>query len=125
MTTDSIYIMMGIGFIIVLICLLSPNVCMWIHKKHFEWKVLPAPQEEKKETPLFTIEYYPLSNRYYPKCNDDYLTKDFTTGAVEIQPKRFFNYASHFKTEKYALEFIDLFKEHQLKEKVEVIPTNK
>lgn len=132
MTIDFIWFVSTASLLIAaLICLLSPNVCMWIHKKHFEWKKVSSTEDvplvlkEEKNTSDFTIEHYPLTGSYFPKYKEDYLTQDYSTGIVKIQPKRFFSYANSFQTEKGALEFIDKFKEHQLKVNVKIIPTNK
>lgn len=70
----------------------------------------------------FSIEFYPLTNRYYPKYKEYYyLKKDYNTGIMEKREPYLFTYADYGKTQQEAEELITLFKEQQLKENVKTI----
>lgn len=75
-----------------------------------------------KDKPLsqsdFSIEFYPITNRYYPKYKKKYLRKSYSTGIVESIDEFLFPYADHGKSEEEAYRIINLFKEQQLKENV-------
>ena len=71
---------------------------------------------EKKEK--FTIEYYPQTNKYFPKYGDKYLERIYPTGIVTTQKLHLIEYAKSFDTKEAAERFIELFKEQQLKENV-------
>ena len=69
----------------------------------------------------FSIEYYPLTNRYYPKYDNYYLKTNWQTGIVETKEDYLFVYAGYGNTEEEAKKLIELFKEQQLKENVKTI----
>jgi len=71
-----------------------------------------------KKRSKFSIEYYPITNAYYPKYKDRYLQKDYQTGIIKSLDDYLFMYANSFKTSLQAEKFIELFKEQQLKENV-------
>ncbi len=75
-----------------------------------------------KRVSKFSIEYYPLTSRYYPKYGKYYLQKDFRTGIVDLNEAFLFSYADYGRTEQEADEIIELFKEQQLKENVKTLP---
>ena len=66
----------------------------------------------------FSVEFYPLTNRYYPKYKNYYLKKQWTTGIIEKLEAFLFTYADYGATEEEANKIIELFKEQQLKENV-------
>jgi len=78
-------------------------------------------QDEKKksENKHFSIEHYPLSNRYYPKYKDNYLQKKSSTGVIGVAS--FFEYSDHFTNEQDARSYIEKAKEHMLKTNVVTI----
>lgn len=74
-----------------------------------------------KEEPEFTIEHYPVTDRYYPKRKSYYLKNRYSTGIMEEMRPELFGYASYGETEKEARELIELFKEQRLKKNVKTI----
>lgn len=94
----------------------------WI-KKLFGFKA-----EEGRATPspnrYFSIEYYPLTKRYYPKYKNDYLGVRANTGIIELMEDYLFSFADYGKTEDEAKKLIELFKEQRLKDNVKVIYVN-
>ena len=75
---------------------------------------------EEKST-NFSIEYYPLSERYYPKYKDSYLRTRAGTGIVIETSNDLFSLAEWFYTEQQAEHYIALFKEQAMKENVVTI----
>lgn len=75
-------------------------------------------QNPTKPKGLFSIEYYPLTNRFYPKYGKNYLVFDDRTGIINQVDPFLWARANSFNTEQKADEFIKLFKEQQLKENV-------
>lgn len=71
------------------------------------------------EQERFKIIYFPLSNKYYPKVDDDWLKKVYATGIIIKED--YFPIADGFDTEEKALHFINLYKEHQLLQNVKII----
>ena len=69
----------------------------------------------------FSIEYYPLTGRYYPKYKDYYLKKDSCTGIVQAVGDYLFAWADYGETEHQAKYIIDEFKEHRFKTNVKKI----
>ena len=88
----------------------------WI-KKLFNTK-------EEKLNKRFSIEHYPLTGRYYPRYGNYYLNTNYSTGIIELTEYDLFVYADYSKTEKGAIEIINLFKEQYLKANVKTIPFN-
>ena len=52
--------------VVILICLLSPNVCMFIHKHFFEWK-----QDTSHLVPLDLKEGDEIEITYLPPCKNN------------------------------------------------------
>jgi len=73
---------------------------------------------EEKNEPTFSIEFYPLTKRYYPKYGNYYLKTGYNTGIVEKIEDYLFAYADYGNTEKETDMIIKKFKEQQLKENV-------
>lgn len=92
-----------------------------ILSKILNWLGFTKKQEDINEDENFTIEYYPIINRYYPKYKNFYLERDYTTGIVFTKEGYLFAYADSFKTEKDCYQIIELFKEQQLKQNVKTI----
>jgi hypothetical protein len=69
----------------------------------------------------FSVEFYPLTNRYYPKWKSYYMITRSNTGITELIGDHLFAYAQYGDTEKDADEIIARFKEQQLKENVKTI----
>lgn len=69
----------------------------------------------------FSIEYYPLTGRYYPKYKDYYLKTHSFTGIVEKKEDYLFVFADYGDTEQQADKIIEKFKEQYLKENVQTI----
>ena len=74
------------------------------------------------EQERFKIIHFPLSNKYYPKVDDDWLRKTYATGIIIKEDC--FPVADGFDTEEKALRFINLYKEQQLLENVKIINVN-
>jgi len=77
--------------------------------------------EEKEEIALFSIEHYPLSNKYYPKYKKGYINRNYSTGILGIKDS--FEWASvlYFSDEESARKIIEEFKEQEFKETVKTI----
>lgn len=88
--------------------------------KILEWLGLTEAKEEDADK-KFSIEHYPLTNKYFPKYKNYYLQKHYLTGIVEAKEPFLFQYADSFRTEEGCYKLIELFKEQQLKENVETI----
>lgn len=73
------------------------------------------------KTPEYSVEYYPLTNRYYPKYRHYYLGTHWNTGIVELKEAYLFGYADYSETEKGAEEILEKFKEQQLKVNIKTI----
>lgn len=73
------------------------------------------------EDSCFSIEFYPLTNRYYPKYKDYYLKKVGNTGIIEPIEEYLFTFAKWGRTEKEADKIIEMFKEQRLKKNVVTI----
>lgn len=73
-----------------------------------------------KRTSKFSIEYYPITKRYYPKYDGCFLYTRPFTGIVTINNN--ITFADYSNTEAGAREIINKFKEQQLKENVITIP---
>lgn len=88
----------------------------------FNWKKKTVSKEvetEQIKQPEFTIEFYPLTNKYFPKYLDYFLYKDSTTGIVDTTTLMVITYS--FNSEDKAKELINLFKEQSLKENIKII----
>lgn len=72
----------------------------------------------------FSIEYYPLTERYYPKYGRYYLKTNWQTGIIEKLEDFLFPYAEYGKNEKEANKLIESFKEQYFKENVKTLPVN-
>lgn len=72
-----------------------------------------------KRKPKFSIEYYPITKRYYPKYDGWFLYTHPFMGIVTI---KLIDFADYGDTEAGAREIINKFKEQQLKENVITIP---
>jgi len=72
----------------------------------------------------FSIEYYPITDRYYPKYKNYYLKTFSCTGVVEKKEDFLFAYAEYFKSKDEAKKLIEKFKEQYLKKNVETITVN-
>lgn len=66
----------------------------------------------------FTIEHYPMTNRYYPKYDDYFLYKDPDTGLYRMSG--YMPYSEYSETLEGAKKIIDEYKELQLKEGIKV-----
>lgn len=89
--------------------------------KILHWLGFTKKQEDINEDKNFTIEHYPITNRYYPKYKNFYLQRDYKTGIVFKKEEYLFAFADNFKTEKDCYQIIELFKEQQLKENIKTI----
>lgn len=69
----------------------------------------------------FSVEFYPLTNRYYPKYKNYYMGTRWATGIVELKEDYLFSFADYGNTEAEADKLIAKFKEQQLKENVRTI----
>ncbi len=94
----------------------------------FKWfnknKEIKKPEDKVEEKPKkeiidFTIEYYPLTKRYYPKYKNSYIYRNSSTGIMETSS--FMAYSEYAYSEKDVDEIIKLFKEQYLKENVIII----
>ena len=72
----------------------------------------------------FSVEYYPLTGRYYPKYKGYYLRTNYDTGIIVKTKDYLFHLAEYGKTGQEAKEIIELFKEQSLKNNVKTIPVN-
>lgn len=72
----------------------------------------------------FSIEYYPITGRYYPKYKSYYLKTHYSTGIVEKIEDYLFSYAEYGRNEDEAKKLIEKFKEQWLKENVKTIAVN-
>lgn len=82
------------------------------------------PFKNKKKKSLFSIEYYPYSKKYYAKYGNNYLKHNSSTGIVTLEPPKYFIFATECSSEERARIIIDLFKEQQLKENIQIIPVD-
>ena len=87
----------------------------WIKKLFKKKEVVP-----KKEI-KFSIEYYPLTGKHFPKYGENYLSKYEITGIVEVKKPYLFPYVTSFRKMESALALINLYKEQRLKENVKII----
>jgi hypothetical protein len=78
--------------------------------------LLPFDVEDKPKPPLFTLEYYKLTEYYHPKYKNFYFIVDNTTNEVIVINKRFFSASYKTKDKQKALEVIELFKKQSLDE---------
>lgn len=69
----------------------------------------------------FSIEYYPISRKYFPKYKNYYLQSNYQSGIIKTLDSYCFAYADYFYTEQGASDFIELFKEHQFKKNITII----
>ena len=67
---------------------------------------------------LFSVEYYPLTGKYFAKHKGYFLRRNHITGIIEELEPYLFSYADKFLTIEAAKQHIELFKEQQLKENV-------
>jgi len=81
----------------------------------------PESADKKSVSRDFSIEYYPLTDRYYPKYGKYYLRTRYNTGIVEQLEDYLFSCAEYGSTEEEANKLIELFKEQRLKENVKII----
>lgn len=72
----------------------------------------------KEKTSDFSVEFYPLTKRYYPKYKRFYLSIDGPTGIIEKLESYLFPYADWGETEDDADKIIALFKEQWMNENV-------
>lgn len=70
----------------------------------------------------FSVEFYPITKRYYPKYKKYYLQKNINTGIMNKLEEFLFTYADYGTTEAEADKLIELFKEQRLKKNVTIIP---
>lgn len=68
----------------------------------------------------FIIEYYPITERYYPKYKGEYMFQDSSTGIIKCESFGM-DFALYRSTEEQADRLIAKFKEQQLKENVIII----
>lgn len=89
--------------------------------KLFYWRKSRNKDDQSEPKSKFSIEFYPLTGRYYPKYEDYYLRTQYGTGIMDLQESRYFMYADYGKTEQEADAIIAKFKEQRLKENVTTI----
>jgi hypothetical protein len=77
-------------------------------------------KEDKPKPPLFTLEYYKLTEYYHPKYKSFYFIVDNTTNEVIVINKRFFSASYKTKDKQKALDLIELFKQQSLNEDVKI-----
>lgn len=78
----------------------------------------------KEPTPYdnWSIEYYPETNRYYPRYkNGNYIKRDYNTGIYGFKEPYFFHHADYGKTEQEAWKIVDLVNEQKFKNNVIVL----
>lgn len=68
----------------------------------------------------FSVEHYPLTNRWYPKIGEDYMKKNPHTGIIEKRQPFSFTWADYAQTEEGAWAIIDLYIEHWSKVNVQI-----
>lgn len=72
-----------------------------------------------RNTNHFSIEYYPITGRHYPKYKDYYYIKrNYHTGIYELLGDYMFQFADWGETEEHAIRIIDKVKEQTFKENV-------
>jgi len=81
----------------------------------------PALNKPVVKRSYFSLEFYPLTNRYYPKYKNYYMRTRWSTGIVELKEDYLFSFAEYGNTEAEADKIIEKFKEQQLKENVRTI----
>lgn len=69
----------------------------------------------------FSVEYYPLTGRYYPMYKGKYLWKTYSTGIYKLEFDKHWNSIQYSSSEEGAWEVIDRFREQSLKENVKVL----
>jgi hypothetical protein len=74
-----------------------------------------------KKSPIFTIEHYPLTERYYPKYKSYYMCKEGSTGIISHKGEHMFPFALYSPTQEGAISIIERFKEQQLKNNINII----
>lgn len=90
-------------------------------------KRLFGKKEESKQSDAnsvgkyFSIEYYPITNRYYPKYKGYYLGTNPLTGIIEKKEEYLFAFAEYGRNEQQAKKLIEKFKEQWLKVNVKTI----
>lgn len=84
-------------------------------------KILKWLFSKRKTTNDFYVEFYPTTNRYYPKYKDSYIRRVHHTGILRPIGEHFFHFADWGNTEKEADKLIAEFKEQLLKENVTII----
>ncbi len=82
-------------------------------------------RKTNKDSKSFSLEYYPITNRYYPKYKQFYLLTDPNTGIINTKESCLFTFVDFATTREKAESIIDLFKEQQLKHNVKTIYLNK
>ena len=92
----------------------------WI-KRLFSKKETTKQCDIHSVSSCFSIEYYPITDRYYPKYKNYYLKTNYSTGIVEKKEAFLFSYAGYGRNEDEAKKLIEKFKEQWLKENVETI----
>ena len=71
----------------------------------------------------FSVEHYPLTDRWYPKYYNSYIIEDTQTGILKPNNHYYdLTNAIYAVTEKGAEQIIEKFKEQQLKPPVNIIP---
>lgn len=71
------------------------------------------------ERTLFTIEYYPLSGKYFVKYKKYYLKTNFWTGIMQLEEDLMF--AQQLNSEESCELLIKKYKEQRFKENVKII----
>ena len=69
----------------------------------------------------FTIEYYPIKNRYYPKVGNYYMIENTYNKCIDSIDYNYFEYSIWCETKEKALEVINKYKEDKKKKEVVVI----
>ena len=86
-----------------------------------EFRELNDELQEEKYKVDFTIEFYPLTQRYYPMYKGKYMQIEYNTGIVKLKEPYLFAYASFGLNEEEADAIIARFKEQRLKQNVVII----
>ena len=79
------------------------------------------PPKPRSKYDDFSVEHYPLTGKFFPKCGRMYMKRGYHTGIYELQKPEYFMYADSARTEDDAWKIVDLYMEQQLKQNVKVL----
>jgi hypothetical protein len=88
-------------------------------KKYTSTEEKTSTKEKTSNDSLYQIEYYPLTNKYYPTYKGQYLYLHPQTGIFSYQD--YMAYAQNFTDEQAAIKCLSIFKEQHFKANVKYI----